>query len=379
MTKPSVVSLGSAVGPRAEAFSACWESLTGARPILLAYSDFMEAPEVLQNARPAFIRLDSPHLDTESISRIAFAGQELAMENGFASGGNIDSKALAKGEIGSPASVYYGLLQIVEQIEQTHRQNVQFSTNSNVLRTAFDKTSTSQLLKHAGIPIPCALQAPSDFAHLKDIMRENSCSRVFVKLRYGSAAAGMVALARNGPDWKAVTTARRNARNRLSASRKLSTLRHESDIANLVNALIPLGVHVERWIPKLNLSGKSADLRMVVVDQKTLFPVVRASANPMTNLHLGGTRAKPDQLIEAIGIDHWNAIECTARKTAALFPSTLSLGIDIAITSGGDRHFVLEVNAFGDFIKDITVNGKSPLDLVAETILTRCVEPEFAA
>jgi hypothetical protein len=36
------------------------------------------------------------------------------------------------------------------------------------------------------------------------------------------------------------------------------------------------------------------------------------------------------------------------------------LGIDIAILRGDRRHTVLEVNAFGDHIKDVSYQGYSP-------------------
>jgi hypothetical protein len=68
----------------------------------------------------------------------------------------------------------------------------------------------------------------------------------------------------------------------------------------------------------------------------------------MTNLHLGGRRGDPLRCRQCIptrawldGLDH-----CV--EAARLYHSA-AVGIDLLFESGYLRHFLLEVNAFGDF------------------------------
>jgi hypothetical protein len=74
----------------------------------------------------------------------------------------------------------------------------------------------------------------------------------------------------------------------------------------------------------------------------------------MTNLHLGGRRGQPDACRAAIPPRAWlDALDhCT--EAARLYPSCAVLGIDLLFERGYLRHYVLEVNAFGDFFPGLT-------------------------
>jgi glutathione synthase/RimK-type ligase-like ATP-grasp enzyme len=48
------------------------------------------------------------------------------------------------------------------------------------------------------------------------------------------------------------------------------------------------------------------------------------------------------------------ALDETCRAVARAMPGALQLGIDIAVATGLVRHYVLEVNAFGDLLKGVT-------------------------
>ena len=56
----------------------------------------------------------------------------------------------------------------------------------------------------------------------------------------------------------------------------------------------------------------------------------------------------------------WESVLDSCRAVGQAFPSSFMLGIDIAILTGDRRHTVLEVNAFGDHIKDVSYEGYSP-------------------
>jgi hypothetical protein len=87
---------------------------------------------------------------------------------------------------------------------------------------------------------------------------------------------------------------------------------------------------------------------VVVIRGEPAFTIFRLSSQPMTNLHLGGRRGEAPTCRSAIptrvwldGLDH-----CV--ETARLYSSAV-VGIDLLFESGFLHHFVLEVNAFGDF------------------------------
>jgi hypothetical protein len=77
----------------------------------------------------------------------------------------------------------------------------------------------------------------------------------------------------------------------------------------------------------------------------------------MTNLHLKNKRSEPTALIAKMGAQAWeNAID-TCEQAARIFPNSLYTGIDLLIPVGFKQPLVLEVNAFGDLLPDITHNG----------------------
>jgi hypothetical protein len=101
------------------------------------------------------------------------------------------------------------------------------------------------------------------------------------------------------------------------------------------------------------IDGHNFDVRVVVIHGRPAFTVFRLSPQPMTNLHLGGRRGDPTRCRAAVptrawldGLDH--CVEAAAPYRCA------ALGVDLLFESGYLRHFVLEVNAFGDFFPSLT-------------------------
>src|SRR5262249_11761736 len=158
-----------------------------------------------------------------------------------------------------------------------------------------------------GLPTPRSLRAPSCFEELDAVMRAYGMARVFFKLRYGAAAAGMMALARNGGCWRAWTTARIGADGLLYSPYEVELVTDPRQIARLVDRMAPLMVHVEQWVPKFGMHGETVDLRIVVGDGKAIA-VVRGSRHPMTNLHLGGARSAVHPLVARIGPASWREV-----------------------------------------------------------------------
>jgi hypothetical protein len=209
-------------------------------------------------------------------------------------------------------------------------------------------------------------------------MRRARLPRVFVKLQHGSAASGSVAFASSPRGFSAVTTVEvfeHEGAVRLYNTRHVRRLTDVRAIAQLIDALIPYGVHVEQWVPKAGLDGAITDLRWLVVAGEPAHCVLRKSRHPMTNLHLGGERGDAQALLSKLSPDSHAALLATARRVAKLFPGANHLGLDIAITADLRAHAVLEVNVFGDLLKGVLHDGLDPYDLQVRHLLG----PQFGA
>ncbi|MFC4471078.1 STM4014 family protein [Streptomyces xiangluensis] len=239
----------------------------------------------------------------------------------------------------------------------------------------FDKRRCHARLAAAGVPVPPALTGPvGGWKELREQLKAARISRAFVKPAHGSSASGVVALAMAGPGrMKATTSVETAPDGRLYNSLRVRHYTSEPEVAALVDALAPDGIHVERWLPKASQGGRAADLRVVVVAGRATHAVVRTSRHPMTNLHLGGTRGDLDTAREAIrtaGGSFDDALE-VAERAAACFPGTLCVGVDILPATGWRRFTVGEVNAFGDLLPRLTGllgSGAEGLDTYAAQV-----------
>ncbi len=238
-----------------------------------------------------------------------------------------------------------------------------------------DKRRCHTRLDAAGVPVAPALPGPiTGYASLRAAMVERGWSRVFVKPAHGSSASGVVALATgsNGRI-KAVTSAdlvRASggggaARDpgagqvALYNSLRLRTYTTETEVATVVDALAPDGLHVERWVPKAGFAGRVIDLRVLVVAGRAAHVVVRSSHSPMTNLHLGNARGDLAALRASVGPQAWQAAMTTAEAAASVFPGTLHTGVDLIASPGWRGFTICEVNAFGDLLPGVLHEGRS--------------------
>ncbi|MFJ6572756.1 STM4014 family protein [Streptomyces sp. NPDC091292] len=227
--------------------------------------------------------------------------------------------------------------------------------------TLFDKRLCHRVLSDAGVPVP---PSPTSGARVpvrgwddvRDLMAEHRMPRAFVKLAHGSSASGVLAVETAGLGRVRATTSVELTDQGLFNSLKVRRYTSESEVAALVDALAPDGLHIERWLPKASLHARVADLRVVVVAGRATHAVVRTSRSPMTNLHLGGARgdlALARAAVERAGGD-WADALAVCERAAACFPDTLCVGVDLLPGIGWRRFAVGEVNAFGDLLPGLT-------------------------
>ncbi|MFD0556305.1 STM4014 family protein [Stackebrandtia endophytica] len=243
-----------------------------------------------------------------------------------------------------------------------------------------DKRRCHLRLSRAGVPVPLALPGPiTGYASLRDQMAEHRMARVFVKPAHGSSASGVIALAVAPGRVRAVTSVDlvrdEDGRIRLYNSLRLRTYSSPDEVAAVVDALAPDGLHVERWVPKADVDGRVVDLRVLVVAGRATHVVVRSSRSPLTNLHLGNARGDTRALREAIGEPAWRAMLGVAEDAAAVFGSTLHAGVDVLASPDWQRFAVGEVNAFGDLLPRILHNGRDTYAEQLHALATGAFQP----
>ncbi|MGW3267985.1 STM4014 family protein [Streptomyces sp. NPDC001056] len=323
-------------------------------PRVLAWRDVLRGRYAF--ARGEWVRIDSPGEDAE-VDRLLRG---------------VDDPTRVEGT----ALWYRRFTSLVRELGRAaHRAGAVTSADPEEIAVMFDKRRCHARLAAAGVPVPPALTGPFDgWDGVRRQLREARFQRAFVKPAHGSSASGVVALSVAGPGRiKATTSVERGDDGRLYNSLRVRDYTSEREVAALVDALVPDGVHVERWLPKAMQGGRAADLRVVVVAGRATHAVVRTSRHPMTNLHLGGARGDLDAAREAIraaGGDFAEVLK-VAERAAACFPGTLCVGVDILPATGWRRFAVGEVNAFGDLLPRLTGlpgSGAEHLDTYAAQV-----------
>ncbi|MEV6612687.1 STM4014 family protein [Streptomyces sp. NPDC051051] len=248
------------------------------------------------------------------------------------------------------------------------------------LPVLFDKRRCHAVLDAAGVPVPASptsgpAAAPvRGWDDVRALMREHRMPRLFVKPAHGSSASGVLAVETGGPGRiRATTSVELTSDGRLFNSLRVRRYQDERDIAAVVDALAPDGLHLERWLPKASQQGRAADLRVVVVAGRATHAVVRTSLSPLTNLHLGGSRGDLEaarQAVAAAGA-RWSDLLGVCERAAACFPRTLCVGVDLLPAVDWRRAAVGEVNAFGDLLPRLTGlpgSGAEGLDTYATQV-----------
>ncbi|WP_067714672.1 STM4014 family protein [Nocardia yamanashiensis] len=226
------------------------------------------------------------------------------------------------------------------------------------LAVLFDKRRCHEVLRNAGVAVPFsptsgAVEPVRDWQDVRERMAAAGLTRAFVKLAHGSSASGVLAVeTASGGRVQATTSVQRDGQGRLFNSLRVRRYTTEAEVAAIVDALAPDGLHIERWLPKASQDGRSADLRVVVVAGRATHAVVRTSPSPMTNLHLGGARgdlAAARTAIDNAGGD-WSEVLALCERAAACFPRFSRVGVDLLPGIGWRRFAIGEVNAFGDLL-----------------------------
>ena len=169
-----------------------------------------------------------------------------------------------------------------------------------------------------------------------------------MKLNTGSSATGIVVLHPNSGERPAfgITTLAQHA-GAFYNSRLVRRVERD-EMYSAIQFILNEGAIIQRGIPMAQVDGQNFDVRVVCVYGKPAATIFRVSQHPMTNLHLGGRRGDYERCRAAIPTREWlDALDHCA-DAASCFNSAIA-GVDLLFERGFRRHYILEVNAFGDF------------------------------
>lgn len=285
-----------------------------------------------------------------------FAVQRLLLERGgVANAATLEER---HGEVFEPARAHEGFRAALRQLEALFAKEAQWELLNvpSEIDELFDKRRTSRRYRDAGIPVPEVMEdVPLEPAALIDACRQRGWDEAFVKLSSGSSASCLAqvelgktgVLVRTSLEWDAP---------RWFNNLKVRHLRRANEIDRALGFILSQGAHVERGIPKARLGEAFFDLRVLCIAHEPRFIVVRQNVLPITNLHLGGFRGDLAVLKEKVSADAWDAAMETCRKVARLYRS-LHVGIDLMFEADLRGHRVLEANAFGDLLPNLTLDG----------------------
>ena len=354
------VIIGAAQDKRVQGFQQALASAGCAPATVVDYLDDWQAALPALFTPDTYLRIESPGSQLPVVRQLMLDGAQTAKTSGFGtySTRQIQTAALERGEFIAPHQFYYGLKQRLLGLQALLDQYPIAGCLNHIpdILTFFDKQATHQRLAQQAIPVPNAVYDIQNYDDLRVRMQQAGLREVFIKTRFGSAASGIIALKTAGSKVLARTTIE-VADGRFFNTRRLQHISNESALASLVDSLCQWGVHCENWLPKARINNMNTDCRLIVVNGKPDFAVLRKSQTPITNLHLLNERANIEELTDVLPDDTWPQVLNTARKLAELFPQSFHFAPDIAVHQDLQSHSVLEINAFGDFIQNIQHQG----------------------
>jgi hypothetical protein len=327
---------------------------------VLSYYGLLTGQETIESIPDnAIVRIESPGENFAVEKLMLAAGIEAAAREGSPVVTHEQVAALEedRGLIFHPRQWYLGFISSwAKWFQAIALKACSTTTTARDLEVIFDKTLCHAACKGAGLPVPAALPRVRCFDELIQRLRDSGFKRIFIKLANGSSASGVIALHAPGQHVEAFTSVelvRTRAGVQLYNSLKIRRYTSLDDIRDLVDVLAPHHVHVEEWLPKASLGRRVCDLRVVVIDGEPQHMVVRTSRSPITNLHLGNRRGDLNEVLTKISEQSQRDLHETCMRCAALFPKSLQLGLDVLFTPGFRRHYLLEVNAFGDLVPGV--------------------------
>ncbi len=352
--RPWVV-LGVASSKRTREVHASCERQGWPVPRVVEWAQWLARPQALDAAlaAPCVFKIEPPGDDPRVHHRLmCWGSQALGMRQ---------PSVLLHGELAGGKAWFEGFRLAMQALaDQLTRQPAAVVVNSPADIVAMtDKLECQQRLQAHGIETPRLFGPIGSHEELMLLLDHHGLDRVFVKARYGSSAAGVVAFRRNRRGQQQATTTARLVREgpdvRLFNVKRVSRYQRLDEVRQMLDLVCADGAYVEDWIPKPRCGAGHFDLRVLALRGQAAHRVARVSEHAMTNLHLDARREAPDRLLPAATI---RGIEQIVSRAAAVFGHSQVIGFDVVPHRAGPR--VLEANAFGDLLPGLLWQGRDP-------------------
>lgn len=321
-------------------------------PEVVSWIDVVRSPHLLEklSREPRLVRIDS-YGESFEVER------ELLRRGGFPDALTFEER---RGEVIAPALTHRGFQTVLTELEAIFSARPEWTLLSlpSEIDELFDKRRTARRFHAAGIPVPEFLEEVPDTPEaLLDAVRARGWKEIFVKPAMGSSASGVLlvnvsaksASIRTSLEWDAP---------RWFNNLRLSHYRTKTDVNRALAFVLAQGAQVELAIPKAKLADAFFDCRVLCIAGEPRFVVVRQNQHEITNLHLGGWRGDLAALQAAMPPGAWESAMESCRKVGKLYRS-LQVGIDLMFEPDLTRHRVIEANAFGDLLPNLTLDGLS--------------------
>lgn len=365
MAQP-VILLGNPENRRVSFFQDALASHGFAHAEVLSWADYFRAPEQLDEllSPSCTLRIDSPGENAQVLQEMLRAGA--SHPRATISREALEHTHAKHGEVFHPLQRFLGwqatLEQLAEQLDgHPSASSLRVMNHPRDILAMFDKERSYHRMRAANVAVPLRIDGVTDYDSLRRRMQEEKQSRVFIKLLHGSSASGVVAYRARGERESAITSSKLvqdpGEPDRIYNSLRIQHYTESSSIRRLIDLLAAQDVVVEQWLPKSSIDRRAFDMRVVVIAGKATHVVARSSRSPMTNLHLGNQRESRERIIEAYGEEAFHAAMHEAEKAATAFPDSFYFGADVMMCSNSLEPVVIEVNAFGDLLPNLLVDG----------------------
>ncbi|MFC4101560.1 STM4014 family protein [Paenibacillus xanthanilyticus] len=259
---------------------------------------------------------------------------------------------------------YARLLASIERDARTRWPEARFVNEPAAIAGMFDKRHAHTRLTEAGVAVPRRLAEPAelpDYEALREMMRARRMPRVFVKLAAGSGACGIIAYQVNPATGAEIAITTIGVENYIAKppvyynALKPRRCTDSAIIRQMINWLLRHGSHVEQWIAKAAVNGRPFDIRQLVVGGEACHSLARISRTPFTNLHLRSERQSLDEMgLRPVTVQSVREI---AERATAAFTGASVAGVDVLLSAGSLRPYVLDVNPFGDLLYRVSHEG----------------------
>lgn len=352
MTLPWVV-LGVAASKRARGLQAARAGLGLVPARLVEWRDWLARPQDLAASldRPCCFKIEPPGDDPLAHAALLRLGCRAL--------GRAECAAPEHGELLATDAWFAGFSQAMHRLQAllAGLPQVRVLNPPRDILAMTDKLQCQQHLQAQGVPTPPLLGAVGSYEEFTALLDRHAAGRAFLKARYGSSAAGVVAYRRNGRGQEQATTSAQLVAGpkgpRLFNVKRLRSYHRQAEIRQVMDLVAGQGAYAELWIPKPRSGAGHFDLRVLTVGGRAAHRVARIGQRTLTNLHLDSVRADPAHLLAS---QDQQVMAATAEQAARAFASSHVIGFDLVVRRGAAR--VLEANAFGDLLPGLLWQGR---------------------